>query len=74
MVHIVELNWGKRLYHKPSPSLCLGMLSAKKIIYSYVWPHNDKICEFTPFQARKRVFGPLRPKGPELGMVIMNLP
>ena len=35
--------------------------------------HSDNIFEFTSFQARKGVSGPLRPKGPELGVVIKNL-
>ena len=38
--------------------------------YSSSW---YQIEEFTPFQARKGGSGPVRPKGPELGVVIMNL-
>ena len=56
-IHTVELNWGEPLYHKPPPSPMYQDAYCQMLcLYSYVWPHNDKICEFTPFQARKGGF------------------
>ena len=73
MVHTVELNWGKLLYHTPPPSpISQDAFCQMVCLYTYVWSHSDKIFEFTPFQARKGGFCPLRQKGPELGVVMVQ--
>ena len=57
MVHNVELNWSKPLYHKPPPfNISQDAFCQMLFLYSFVWPHNHKICEFIPFQARKGGF------------------
>ena len=59
MVHTVELNWGKPLYHTlPPPPISQDAFCQIVCLYSYEWPHTDTIFEFTSFQARKGGFWP----------------
>ena len=68
MVHTMEMNWGKPLYHKPLPApMSQNAFCQMLCIYNYVWPHNDKICEFTPFD-KKRGFWPPDTKRPRVGI------
>ena len=68
MVHTEELNWGKPLYHKPPPSpISPDAFCQIVCLYSYVWPHSDKIFEFISFQARKGGLWPPEAKRPRVG-------
>ena len=68
MVHTVELNWGKPLYHNPQPSPMFQDAFCQMLcVYSYVRSHCDNIFEFTSFQARKGGFWPPEAKRPRVG-------
>ena len=47
MVHTVELIWVKPRCHRQPPShMPLEAFCQMLRLYSYAWPHSDKICEF----------------------------
>ena len=75
VVHTMELNWGKSVNHTPAPSRCLRMLSTKQMCVStsIFGSTVTTYLNFLHFRPEKGVSGPLRPKGPELGMVITTL-
>ena len=71
MVHTVELNWGKPLYHIPPPSpMSQDAVCRMLCLYIYAVTKYVNVLNFRP---ENSVSGPLRPKGPELEVVIMNL-
>ena len=59
--------------HRHLPPMSQDAFCQILCIYSYVRPYSDKICEFTPFQAKKGGFWPPETKRTELGVVVMNL-
>ncbi len=68
IVHAVELNWGKPLYHKPPPSpISQDAVCQIVCLYRNVWPHSDTIFKVTSFQARKGGLWPPEAKKPQVG-------
>ena len=67
MFRTVELNWGKSLYHtSPSSPVSQDTICQIVCLYSYVWPHSDKILEYSSFQAPKRGFWAPEAKWPRV--------
>ena len=72
MVHTVELNWGKPLYHTP-PSFPISQDGFCQMVCLYSGPTVTKYFNLFHFKPEKGVSGPLTPKSHELGVVITNL-
>ena len=74
MVHTVELNGENPYIIKRQLPLCIRMLSAKWFVSIARYGSTiTKYVNLHHFRPEKGVSRPLRPKGPELGVVIMNI-
>ena len=64
-----ELDQTPKPYAFPNVPRCF----LPNVLCLHVWPHTDKIFQLLHFKSEKGISGPLKPKGPELGVDITNL-
>ena len=73
MVHTVELNWGKPYIIYSHLPLYLRMLSAKLCVSTAMFgPTVTKYLNLLHFKPEKGVSGPLRSKGPDYELVMVQ--
>jgi len=67
MVHTMELNWGKPLYHKPLPSpMSKNAFCQMLCLYNCVWPPWQNMWIYS-ISGKKRGFWPHETKRPRVG-------